>query len=529
MKKIHLFFWVLSLFVNLVVAQNKEVQPSKFDSIYFETAVKWAKTDYVKALAISDSLFIHSTPPLHQLKALMLTASIYEQLGQQEESIKYALKAETIASKINDYDWQAKIAGFLSTQYRNLGLPQSGKQALNKGIQIIQNVENQKKRNFYYGLVNQELAYYEINNQNFEQAKEFIEKSATYFNRLKESPNNFYYKATNEELFAKCDIKLGNFDDADTHLDQSLNYLDQSSLAESVLRGLILNGKGLIAKHRKEYPLALDYLKQAEVLALSSGFLGLKLDVFKDLSEYYSEVGNVPKQLEYSHKFDSLYHTNTQRSQSTLDGIFSKIDQNNQQLESRQYFYVLAIGVLLLLILSSLVFYRIKKQKDQQRFKRIVYQLKQAKKEPEKPILVNDQIAGNSEDVVKEKFSISAAVEKKILIKLDEFEKGIGYLDKNISASALATTLDSNTKYLSLILKNHRNMDFNNYIGRLRIQYIMERMMNQPEYKNYKISYLAEECGFSTHSKFTAVFKKNTGITPSVFLENLSNQEQDAQ
>lgn len=528
MKKIHLFFWVLCLFANALLAQNKEEQIAKFDSIYFETAVKWAKTDYVKALVISDSLFIHSTPPIHQLKALMLTASIYEQLGQQEESIKYALKAETIASKINDYDWQAKIAGFLSAQYRNLGLLQSGKQALTRGIEIIQKVEEEKKRNFYYGLVNQELAYYEINNKNFEQAKEFIEKSVTYFNRLKESPNNFYYKATNEELFAKCDINLGNFDDADTHLDQSLIYLDQSSLAESVLRGLIFNGKGLIAKHRKDYPLALDYLKQAEVLALSSGFLGLKLDVFKDLSEYYSEVGNIPKQLEYSHKFDSLYHTNTQRSQSTLDGIFSKIDQNNQQLESRQYLYALAIGVLLVLILGALIFYRIKKQKDQQRFKSIINELKQAKIQQAKPIFITDQTAVATGDVVKEKFSISVAVEKKILIKLDEFESGVGYLDKNISASSLATILDTNTKYLSLILKNHRNMDFNNYIGKLRIQYIMKKMIHQPEYKNYKISYLAEECGFSTHSKFTAVFKKNTGITPSVFLENLSIQEQEA-
>lgn len=528
MKKFALFFWVFYFFSIGLLAQNKELKASKFDSIYFDTAVNWAKKDYVKALAISDSLFIHSAPPLHKLKSLMLTASIYEQLGQQEESIKYALKAEEIASKIQDYDWQAKISGFLSAQYRNLGLLQAGKQALNRGIEIIQKVEEEKKRNFYYGLVHQELAYYEINDKNFTKAKEFVEKSATYFNRLKESPNNFYYKATNEELFAKCDINLGDFDSADTHLDQSIIYLDQSSLAESVLRGLIFNGKGLIAKHRKDYPLALDYLKQAEVLALSSGFLGLKLDVFKGLSEYYTEVKNTPKQLEYSQKFDSLYQTESKRSKTTLDGLFSKIVQNNEQLENRQYFYAVAIGILLLLIFVFLVFYRIKKQKDQLRFKTVINELKQSKIQQLKPVFVADHIVVNTEDVVKEKFSISVAAEKKILIKLDEFESGLSFLDKNISASSLATTLETNTKYLSLILKNHRNLDFNNYIGKLRIQYIMERMMNQPEYKNYKISYLAEECGFSTHSKFTAVFKKNTGITPSVFLENLSNQEQDA-
>ncbi len=528
MRNLYLIFWSLGLFSTGLYAQSKELSLSKFDSIYFDTGVNWAKKDYVKALAISDSLFVHSTPPLHQLKALMLTASIYEQLGQQEQSIKYALKAEQIAIKINDYDWQAKIAGFLSAQYRNLGLLQSGKQALNRGIQIIKKVEVEKKRNFYYGLVHQELAYYELDNRDFIKAKQLIKKSESYFNRLKESPNNFYYKATNEELFAKCEINLGDFDRAEQHYDRSLSYLDQSSLSESVLRGMIFNGKASIALHRKEYPMALDYFKQAEQLAISSGFLGLKLDVFKGLSDYYDELGDTLKKTEYLEKYDTLYHTDSKRSKSTLDGIFHKIVQNNEKLESRQYFYAVAIGVLLLLILAFLVFYRIKKQKDQLRFKSLINELKQSTKVAVKPISVNDQIGVGTEDVVKEKFSISAPVEKKILQKLSEFESGFGYLEKNFSASTLAATLDTNTKYLSLILKNHRNLDFNNYIGKLRIQYIIERIMNQPEYKNYKISYLAEECGFSTHSKFTAVFKKHTGITPSVFLENLSNQELEA-
>ena len=41
---------------------------------------------------------------------------------------------------------------------------------------------------------------------------------------------------------------------------------------------------------------------------------------------------------------------------------------------------------------------------------------------------------------------------------------------------------------------------------------------------NYKISYLAENCGFSSHSSFATVFKSITGISPVKFIE-LLNQE----
>ena len=38
---------------------------------------------------------------------------------------------------------------------------------------------------------------------------------------------------------------------------------------------------------------------------------------------------------------------------------------------------------------------------------------------------------------------------------------------------------------------------------------------------DYKLSYLAEMSGFTSHSKFTIAFKSVVGVTPSQFIENL--------
>lgn len=107
--------------------------------------------------------------------------------------------------------------------------------------------------------------------------------------------------------------------------------------------------------------------------------------------------------------------------------------------------------------------------------------------------------------------------------KLDKFEASNEFLNENMSFSTLVAYLDSNTKYLRKILKDNKNTDYNNYINELRIRYIVNKLKTDPGYLNYKISYLAEESGFSSHSKFSADFKRVMNISPSEFISNLRN------
>jgi AraC-like DNA-binding protein len=47
-------------------------------------------------------------------------------------------------------------------------------------------------------------------------------------------------------------------------------------------------------------------------------------------------------------------------------------------------------------------------------------------------------------------------------------------------------------------------------------------LKTEPGYLNYKISYLADESGFSSHSSFATVFKSITGIAPTTFIDLLN-------
>ncbi len=50
------------------------------------------------------------------------------------------------------------------------------------------------------------------------------------------------------------------------------------------------------------------------------------------------------------------------------------------------------------------------------------------------------------------------------------------------------------------------------------------KLKQNPEYLNYKISYLAEECGFSSHTVFSRIFIEKMGIPPSKFIEYLKKE-----
>lgn len=108
-----------------------------------------------------------------------------------------------------------------------------------------------------------------------------------------------------------------------------------------------------------------------------------------------------------------------------------------------------------------------------------------------------------------------------ILKNLDKFEKKGKFTNNNISLSSLAASIDTNTKYLSYVINSHKKSDFSTYINTLRINYIISKMKSDQNYLNYKLSYLATKSGFSSHSKFSAVFKSVMGVSPSDFIFDL--------
>jgi hypothetical protein len=65
----------------------------------------------------------------------------------------------------------------------------------------------------------------------------------------------------------------------------------------------------------------------------------------------------------------------------------------------------------------------------------------------------------------------------------------------------------------TLFTIGYEGISIDTYINKLRINYIVEKLKTDPNFIKYRISYLAENCGFASHSSFATVFKTITGLS----------------
>jgi len=145
-------------------------------------------------------------------------------------------------------------------------------------------------------------------------------------------------------------------------------------------------------------------------------------------------------------------------------------------------------------------------------------------------IQFKEEIIENIESVEEEpavnklSINISSKTEKELLNKLNKFEEEKIYLKREVNLNFLAKEFDTNTKYLSEIIKSYKNKNFNQYLNELRIDELIRQLNSNQEVLNTRVSYLASDFGFNSHSSFTTVFTQYVGKSPSEYIKDLKNE-----
>ncbi|MGX1930150.1 helix-turn-helix domain-containing protein [Flagellimonas sp. 2504JD4-2] len=90
------------------------------------------------------------------------------------------------------------------------------------------------------------------------------------------------------------------------------------------------------------------------------------------------------------------------------------------------------------------------------------------------------------------------------------------YLEPDVSLGSLSKLLGISTQKTSEVINQHSKQNFNDFINHYRVQEA-KRMLLDSENKNYTISSIAFDSGFSSLSSFNSAFKKFEGTTPSAY------------
>jgi len=149
-----------------------------------------------------------------------------------------------------------------------------------------------------------------------------------------------------------------------------------------------------------------------------------------------------------------------------------------------------------------------------QKWKRKTKELKQQE---------NHKNENSQEDTNRADINISMETEDRILCCLQKFENQKAFLDKETSLYRLSNQFECNTKYLSFVVKKHKNKSFTQYINDLRIQYVLDKLKTDPTFSKYKIYHLSEISGFSSQRAFTLAFINNTHMKPLEYIKKINN------
>jgi AraC-like DNA-binding protein len=291
--------------------------------------------------------------------------------------------------------------------------------------------------------------------------------------------------------------------------------------------------------NKKDFPKAILLLEEALEKGKAIGNPYFQMTINGKLSSCYLAMGNKAKFREFKQKAGAAQNDYEAEVLSAINFAFESLqkdkEENLEAANETQQSIWLCLGIIAFVMLLLWLFVRwlfatrIRHESDIISYLRLILKSDASDSEQAKQATTNDakQNYGIVEKTGIKSLSIPKETENLLLAKLEKFEAGKKYLNKDMSLAQMATLFETNTKYLSEIINKYKQKNINLYINELRIKYIVEKLKNDPKYLHYKVSYLAEECGFASHSSFSAVFKSITGITPNVFIRFLSEDRQE--
>ncbi|QIY89336.1 AraC family transcriptional regulator [Chryseobacterium gallinarum] len=514
---------------NSLLGQKK----NNFDQICERTSVVTSHKDLPKAIRTADSLYISAQEPLEKVKSLILSSELYHFDGDFKKAICYSENAYSLINQMNDQEWMAYVSRLLARQYRQVGLHERSKKYIVKGLEASQKISDRHKSHEMAGLLNQEMAYYEMEQGNYSEAIRYIEVSLKCFEKIN-TQNEDRTEAASYQLLGDVYFKLNDYAVSENYYRKAERLLTKGSC----ILGLVYNGLGGIRLKQKNWEDAELYLKKAEKIADTSRSIKLKKAVYSNINDYYEGTGDNFKASLYAVKYVRAYDSIAARNHGFVLKNLEPSENKNNKKSRLNIVKNTTIIVLLVSLVGLITFFRTRQKRQYSKFRNIIRArlqhiansgqvLKKADNLEFSNISVEEIDEKDSEDDRKRNESLmTSETESKLLELLESFEKGNLYNSKGMSLSFLAGELSTNTKYLSYVINQHKNADFKTYINRLRINYIVDKLINDEKYRQYKISILADECGFSSHSKFATVFKAVTDFSPSAYIKYLEAENQ---
>lgn len=471
-------------------------------------------SDPHKAIRIAEYVSKKSENPEQLQKAAYLLTQCFYMEGNYNEALEVGLKFSSYEFQ-NDSDTQLKLDMLISKILNDLGL---NKIATKYVATIVQNSAN-KDENLKFWL-NGKILQYNI-------GSDYNETSTENFKRIYSAKKELQKINGNKPTaqIGNINLEIASLHLREFQLDSVPYYLDiayaesKKKQPKNYLEMKCLEEYGNYFFLKKQYAVAIDSLKSALTIAENFTNIAEQITISKSIANNYLALNDLKNFNIQNDKTQLLNDSETDVENEAVNSTFNFISESGTERVSktRAYFkknIIIFSGILILVLL----FWGFLEYRYCTRIKQYQTFIDYSKKKTE-PAIPKKQKTIKPNVVPKE-------MEEILLEKLTVYENSTDFTNQDTSLSRLALQFDTNTKYLSEVINLHKQKNFNGYINELRINYIIDKLKNDPAYLKYKISYLAEDSGFSSHSIFATVFKSVTGIPPTTFITILKDKQE---
>lgn len=298
---------------------------------------------------------------------------------------------------------------------------------------------------------------------------------------------------------------------------------------------------------------ALYYMKKCEAAAKENNMQYRFIELQKDISKYYETAGDMRLSQEYKSRYltmkDSIYNMREfdvvkhaqflyemDKVEKEISGLqtekdeFKRIVTLQRTLIGVVLFVMLAVSVFLIILYkqkkdlnesySKLYAVNRKFVENQESMKQRISEYKDRIREQDDEIKRLDKTqASNTDEPVKYQSSGLNDTHKQALVEAitDVMERRMAFCDDDFSLDKLADSVGSNSKYVSQVINDTYGKNFSNFVNEYRVNLASMRLADIKNYGNYTIRAVAESVGFKSYSTFNNVFRKITGITPSMY------------
>ncbi|KPH10871.1 helix-turn-helix domain-containing protein [Chryseobacterium sp. ERMR1:04] len=481
-------------------------------------------------ISYSQSLLISDQNIEHKIVLQNIISQAYAMKGDYVQSVNISSQKENSEKEGLSYFMQMFGDYSLADQYQNLNLYHQSQEIISNLLsdsKLFTKSENPKVKITIAKLYQLQAINFGIN-RNYVSALENLKKSDQFI-----TPQNEENKITGLEnnIFKSSYLMRQNkLEEAEKLLEKTI-YTIENQNNNSSLHALAYENMSRYFFLKQDYNTSIQHLEKGLLKIESLPYNGLKIKIYESLAKSYLALHNDEKY----HYYNKLYmDLRTKLDSNAKEGIryIVKLVENHQtqnlefqkQNESKKLWSLVTVTFVVIIGLMIYFFIETRRNKDLQ--KQIDFFEKQKKWEQIIHIAVpeetEEQVIIIDKTLEKDSNKISKEKEGEILQKLEEWEHSDRYLNKNMSLSMLSAQMGVNTKYLSEVINNNKGKNFNGYINELRINHIAHLLKTDSTYLSYKVSYLAEFSGFSSHSAFTTVFKSVTGMSPNVYIQEIS-------